>query len=144
MGPSCPTCKKSEFSHRALRAVHPYAGEFCPASITCPCCGRDSRITARSRLLSVILMLVLATAPSLLLLQAGIHLQQWKLVLVVMGGIAFYYYAIWPLVVRLKPWTEFQYWLPKSRLVGYSVYLLLPVATIALLIYLAAKFELGM
>ena len=89
-------------------------------------------------------MLVLATAPSLLLLQAGIHLQQWKLVLVVMGGIAFYYYAIWPLVVRLKPWTEFQYWLPKSRLVGYSVYLLLPVATIALLIYLAAKFELGM
>ena len=144
MGPSCPTCNKSEFSYRELRLVHPYPGEFSPASISCPACEKDSRVTAKSRLLAAILILVLAAAPSLLLLQSGVHLNRWQVILVAMGGIAFYYYAIWPIIVRLKPWTEFQYWLPKSRLVGYSVYLILPIATIALLVYLAAKFELGM
>jgi hypothetical protein len=144
MAASCPTCNKSEFSYRALRSVHPYPGEFGPASIACPSCGSDVRVTAKSRLVAAILMFVFATAPSLLMLWAGLHLHTWQIVIVAMGGIAIYYYAIWPLVVRLKPWSEFQYWLPKSRLIGYSVYLFLPVATIVLLVYLAAKFELGM
>ncbi len=144
MGPSCPRCKKSEFSYRALLSVHPYVGEFSPASITCPSCGVASRVTAKSRLLAVTLMLSLAVVPILLLAQAGVHLLKFQVVFVVIGVLSFYYLAIWPLVVRLKPWTAFQYWLPKSRLVGYSVYLLLPVATIALLIFLAAKFGLGM
>jgi len=94
--------------------------------------------------LAVALFLFFAVTPVILLAQSALQLHKWQVVLAGMGGIAFYYYAIWPLVVRLKPWTEFQYWLPKSRLVGYSVYLLLPVAMIALLIFLAAKLGLGM
>jgi hypothetical protein len=57
--------------------------------------------------------------------------------LVALGLMAGYYFGLWPIAVRLKPWSEFHYWLPKSRLVGYSVYLLLPVALLALLLYAA-------
>jgi len=144
MGPSCPQCKESDFSYRALLSVHPYFGEFRPARITCPSCGAALRVTVKSRLLSATVVLLLVIASGVLLVKAGNHLYRWQILIVVAGILAFYYLAIWPLVVQLTPWTDFQYWLPKSRLVGYSVYLLLPVAAIALFLYLAVKFGLGM
>jgi len=98
----------------------------------------------KSRLLSATVVLLLVIASGVLLVKAGNHLYRWQILIVVAGILAFYYLAIWPLVVQLTPWTDFQYWLPKSRLVGYSVYLLLPVAAIALFLYLAVKFGLGM
>ena len=144
MGPSCPQCKESDFSYRALLSVHPYFGEFSPARIICPSCGATLRVTAKARLLSATLFLFLVFATGVLLAKAGSQLHGWQLFIVVAGVLAFYSLAIWPLFVRLKPWSAFQYWLPKSRLVGYSVYLLLPVATIVLLLYLATKFGFGM
>ena len=66
-------------------------------------------------------------------------LQKWQLMLVTLGYMTSYYFGFWPLALRLKPWSEFQYWLPESRLVGYSVYLLLPVALMALLLYAAIR-----
>lgn len=144
MGPPCPQCKKSDFSYRELLSVHPYPGEFNPARITCPSCRAASRVTAKSRLLAVALILFLAIVPVLLLARAGLDLAKWQIILVVIAFLAFYNVAIWPQIVRLKPWTEWRYWLPKSRLIGYTVYLLLPIAAIALLIFLAAKLGLGM
>jgi len=144
MGPPCPQCKKSDFSYRELLSVHPYPGEFSPARIMCPSCGAASRVTAKSRLLVVALIVFLAMTPVLLLAQAGIDLAKWQMIFVVVAFLAFYNLAIWPFIVRLKPWTEFQYWLPKSRLVGYSVYLLLPIVAIGFLVFLAAKLGLGM
>lgn len=144
MGPSCPQCKKSGFSYRELLSVHPYPVEFTPARITCPSCGAASRVTAKSRLLAVALILFLAIVPVLFLARAGLDLAKWQVILVVIAFLAFYNFAIWPQIVRLKPWTEWRYWLPKSRLTGYTVYLLLPIAAIALLIFLAAKSGLGM
>ena len=144
MGPSCPRCKNSDFRYRELLSVHPHPGEFSPARITCPSCGAASRVTAKSRLFAVTLILFLVIVPVFLLARAGLDLAKWQIILVVMAILAFYNLAIWPHVVRLKPWTEWRYWLPKSRLIGYTVYLLLPIASIALLIYLAAKLGLGM
>ena len=144
MGPPCPQCKKSGFSYRALLSIHPYPGEFSPAGITCPSCEAALRVTAKSRLMAVALLLFLVAVPVVVLAWSGVELHEWQVFFVAAGSMVFYYFAIWPYVVRLKPWTAFQYWLPKSRLVGYFVYLLLPVATIALLFYLAVKFELGM
>jgi CXXC-20-CXXC protein len=144
MGPSCPQCKKSDFSYRELLSVHPYPGEFSPARITCPSCGAALRVTANSRLVAVTLILIFGIAPVFLLAWAGLDLSKWQIILFVLALLAIYNLAIWPHVVRLKPWTEWQYWLPKSRLVGYTVYLLLPIATIAFLIFLAARFGLGM
>lgn len=144
MGPSCPQCKKSDFSYRELLSVHPYPVEFSPARISCPSCNAALRITAKSRLVAVTLILFFAIAPVFMLAWAGLDLSKWQIILVVAAFLAFYNLAIWPQVVRLKPWTEWRYWLPKSRLVGYTVYLLIPIATIALLFFLAARFELGM
>lgn len=54
------------------------------------------------------------------------------------------YSIAWIYIVRLKPWCPWQYWLPGSRLVGYSVYLGIPVAVIVALIALAVHFQWGM
>lgn len=144
MKPSCPMCGWSKFSANALRELHPYAGDNPPIGISCPSCGERLRVTAKSRLFAGTLIILHAVAPTYLLIQAGVQLGKWLMALTVFTGLAFYYFVVWPLIVRLKPWSEFQYWLPKSRLVGYGVYLLLPVTIMALLIYVAAKSELGM
>lgn len=94
--------------------------------------------------MAVFLLLFLVAVPIVVLARWGVDLSKWHVFFVAVGIMVFYYFAIWPYVVRLKPWTAFRYWLPKNRLVGYSVYLVLPVATIVLLFYLAVKFELGM
>jgi hypothetical protein len=55
-------------------------------------------------------------------------------------ALAFCYALVWPHVIRLEEWRpHFKYWLPKSRVVGYSVYLLLPIAVMALLFYLGIR-----
>ena len=137
MGPSCPRCHKARFSYRALLGVHPYPGESSPIRIACPSCGEVLRVTAKSRFLgaavvvSILPLLIVVTR----LLLSPLH--KWQLMLVALGLMAGYYFGLWPIAVRLKRWSEFQYWLPKSRLVGYSVYLLLPVALLALLLYAA-------
>jgi hypothetical protein len=71
-------------------------------------------------------------------------LTEWQFLVAILSVMAAYYFAIWPLIVRLKPWSDFHYWLPQSRLVGYSVYLLLPVGIVVLALYLAVKFKVGM
>ncbi len=143
MRPSCPHCKKSEFRYRALLSVHPRVGESSPARITCPSCGSALRVTAKARLIGAGAVVGALIGSIFLLARSPIPLREWQVILVAFGVIAGYYFAVWPVVVRLKPWTPFQYWLPKSRIVGYFVYLFVPVALIALLFYLAAKFKAG-
>ena len=144
MGPSCPNCGKSEFRYRALLSVHPSPGEMSPTLITCPSCGSNLRVTAKSRLLGAATFLSLVIASAMLLATLPMTLMEWQFLTAILSVMAAYYFAIWPLIVRLKPWSEFQYWLPKSRLVGYSVYLLLPLGIMALALYLAVKFKVGM
>jgi hypothetical protein len=131
---------KSEFRYGALLSLHPYPGEFSPARITCPSCGMALRVTAKSRLAGAGILFGAVVGCALLLARSSIHLREWQVMLVMLGIFATYYFAFWPVAVRLKPWSQYQYWLPKSRLVGYSVYLLIPVALMALLLYLAIKF----
>ncbi len=49
-----------------------------------------------------------------------------------------------PLFVKATKFKPMQYWLPQSRIVGYLVYLVLPVSMIALVIYLLVHFNVGM
>jgi len=71
----------------------------------------------------------------------GVH--GWHFVPLLIVGFMLYSIA-WPSIVRLKPWTPWRYWLPKSRLLGYTVYLVIPVATMIFVIFLAAHFKWGM
>jgi hypothetical protein len=132
---------KSEFRYQELLSVHPYPGEFSPARITCPSCGTELRVTAKSRLFAAGAVFSSLLGGIFVLVRLHIHLHKWQTMLLAFGVIAAYYFAIWPLIVRLKPWTPFQYWLPKSRLVGYYVYLLIPLVVMALLLCLAVKFR---
>ena len=143
MRASCPRCMKSEFSYRALLSAHPYFGEFSPTRITCPSCGVPLRVTARSRFLAAGAVVGSLIACMLLLGLLPIQLHKWQVILVALGVVTAYYFMVWPTIVRLKPWTPFQYWLPKSRLIGYFVYLVIPVALMASLLFLAVKFGAG-
>jgi len=140
MRPSCPRCFRSEFPYRALLSVHPAAGESSPYCITCPSCGTELRVTAKSRLFAAVAIVGSFIGCMFLLGLSPVQLSKWQAVAVAMAILAAYYFAVWPLVVRFKPWSPFRYWLPKSRLIGYTVYLLIPVAMMALILYLAIKF----
>ena len=50
---------------------------------------------------------------------------------------------IWLALVKPVPFQEFRYYLPDSRLVGYLIYLVLPVGTIITLLFAAAYFGVG-
>ena len=56
--------------------------------------------------------------------------------------------VIWPLtfpvMVRAKKFKQRKYWLPKSRLLGYFIYLVVPITVIVLALVLASYLGLGM
>ncbi len=139
MSPSCPHCSKSSFTYRTLLAVHPYPGESSPAKIACPSCGETLRVKASSRFLAAALIVSILPLIAVVMALFPSPLDDWQLVLVVSALMAGYYFVFWPLAVRLKPWSEFQYWLPKSRIVGYAVYLLLPISLMVLIFFAAIR-----
>ncbi len=56
--------------------------------------------------------------------------------------------AVWlltfPVIVKAKKYHQRQYWLPKNRLFGYFVYLVVPVCVIVLALTVAVHFKVGM
>jgi hypothetical protein len=143
MGPQCPKCHRADFSFRALLVVHPYPGEFSPALIRCPSCGAELRVTAKSRLASAVVCLGILAGLAVLAAKTGVSLDGGAFVALLVAWVGLYAMA-WLYIVRLKPWTPWQYWLPESRVVGYSVYLGLPVALLVALIGLAVHFKWGL
>jgi hypothetical protein len=143
MGPRCPQCHRSEFSFRALQSVHPYPGEFSPARIVCPSCRAALRVTAMSRVASAFVCLGILAVLVALALKIGVSFQGWRVVPLLVAWVANYSIA-WIFIVRLKPWTPFRYWLPKSRVIGYTVYFGMPVAAIVFVLTLAVHFKWGM
>jgi hypothetical protein len=111
--------------------------------IVCPACRAKLRVTTMSRLAAALTALGILLAVVLLPSLAGFQLRGWQSVLLLVTCIPLYLLA-WPRIVRLKPWTPFKYWLPKSRVLGYAVYLLIPVSAIILLFYFAVRFQWGM
>src|SRR5262245_25213500 len=143
MGPRCPYCHQSQFTYRALVGVHP-AAHVIPEKIVCPSCHAELRVTAMSRLTGGIAFFATMVTIALLPSTMETRWETWELLLAISAGFILYSFE-WVFIVRLKPWTpHFQYWLPKSRVVGYSVYLLVPVAVIALILYLAVHFRWGL
>lgn len=143
MKPSCPSCKKSDFSYGSLLAVHPAPGEFRPFSITCPSCGAALRVTAKSRLFSAGLIIGSYIVLVTVFWRFPHQLPTWQISALALTDLATYYLVAWPLIVRLKPWSPFQYWLPKSRLLGYLVYLVVPLGIMTLLFFVLARFKVG-
>lgn len=57
-------------------------------------------------------------------------------------------FTVWlitfPLVVKAKKYRARQYWLPKSRALGYLVYFVVPVGVIIMALATAIHFQVGM
>jgi hypothetical protein len=143
MGPRCPRCDRTDFSFRALHAVHPHPGEFSPSRIICPSCRAVLRVTAISRLVSAFVCLCILAGLIVLAAALGVSLKGWRLAPLIVAWLVVYSIS-WIYIVRLKSWTPWQYWLPKSRVLGYTVYLGIPVATIVSVFSLAVHFKWGM
>lgn len=137
-------CGKCEFGYGEILSLAPGHVEFEPSSVICSLCGVRLRITTRSRIKFSLVIFV--TIFGGLVLFGYMNPKLSLLAYVVVGGsIALTsYLLVWPMQVELEKWSPFNYWLPKSRLVGYGVYLLLPAMLIIGIFILAVKFELGM
>lgn len=59
------------------------------------------------------------------------------------GLFMIFWFATYPVFLRVKPYKKKEIWLPKSRIIGYLVYLLLPVIVFFSLLLLAAHFKIG-
>ena len=96
-----------------------------------------------SRVVGALVIFGLLFGPIALAIQTGISLDGWRIAALSIASLGLYFIA-WIKIVRLKPWTPWQYWLPNSRIVGYSVYLGLPLVAIVLVLFLATHFKWGM
>ena len=64
---------------------------------------------------------------------------------IIAGGIALIVWLLtFPAIVKAKKFRQRHYWLPKSRVLGYFVYLVVPVGLVLLALVLAVHFEVGM
>jgi hypothetical protein len=56
--------------------------------------------------------------------------------------------VMWPLafpvIIKTRKYEQRQYWLPKSRALGYLIYLVVPVSIVVLTLTAAIYFEVGM
>jgi len=137
-------CKKYKLSYREVLSLSPGPIELQPICFKCPVCDEAFRITWGSRAeffcwLTIFLVGAIYGSTYFDSKNSGI----WLLVIPAFP-LGLSYFVVWPMIVRLEPWAPFEIWLPKSRLVGYSVYLLLPASVILGLLFLAVKMEWGM
>jgi hypothetical protein len=133
----CPICGKSGFRYTTLLNAWP-GREWSPQVICCPDCGAELRLTTRARWAAVLLMFVPAGA--LILWRPGTTIFMGALAL----AWAISFFIAWPRIVSFQKWSPFKVWLPKGRIVGYTVYLLLPLVIMFGLLWLGAMNGWGM
>jgi hypothetical protein len=142
----CPKCRGYEITvDEAEHLLPTKASTEDPPGITCKKCHAKLKATWGSILLFIVLFLASAfalvslTLSAIRVTHAPSKFETPILILAAILGYFLCYRLIWPRMIRLDEWAPRRYWLPKSRVVGYSVYLLLPMAVIVLLFYLGIR-----
>jgi uncharacterized integral membrane protein len=142
----CPKCRGYKITvDEAEHLLPTKASTEDPPGITCKKCHAKLKATWGSILL--FMGLLLAVASTLVSLSeyavrvshVPLKFETPILILAAIVGYFLCYRLMWPRIIRLDEWAPRKYWLPKSRIVGYSVYLLLPIAVIMLLFYLGIR-----
>ena len=130
MNLSCPICKKYEFTYGEILHMSPGGHEFSPNRLDCGGCNARLRITRKSRLLFIAIFFV-SLIGNIFGMNAIFPKASKVLLLISMVSvITCVYFIIWPRIVESEYWAPYKYWLPKSRLLGYTVYLVLPISVI--------------
>lgn len=141
MNLSCPICGNYILSYKEKMTLAPLPNQFSLPTVKCKSCGELLCSTFLSRLILVSLTFGV-------ILKIGFYFDdpklsgfQFSVMFLSVGSL--FYFGIWQFIVRLKKWRPPEEYLPKSRLVGYSLYLILPITLMITLLYLAIRFEWG-
>jgi hypothetical protein len=109
----------------------PKTFQFTPPHFMCPKCQEKLGSTELSRFYCVI-ALVLTLLFSLIVsgkVISGLSelLMTVVITIFVLINLKINQYILWPFIINLKKWETLQSSLPKSRFVGYSLFLVLPI-----------------
>jgi hypothetical protein len=137
----CPNCKEYTLTYWEKMSLAPKKDIVLP-SVICRNCQFKIGTTSTSRY-GFILFFVFCMALGLFIV-AKLNLNSIFAPIPFLISLAASYFLVWPYLVRVKPWCDFKYYLPKSRLVGYGIYLFIPIVLIVGLFVLGIKFGWGM
>lgn len=122
----CPTCKDYRLSYKDKLKLSPSYGTV--RAMICPKCGSVVCSTSLSRSLFILFILVPILA------YGFIHGPSDLPKHIVIGLITLHllidYLVFWPLTMQVKKWKPLKSYLPKSRIVGYTLYLFIPIILI--------------
>ncbi len=151
MRTSCANCLTYKLSYKQKLKISPSWGYV--SFLECPNCKTIICSTFLSRLL-FILFLLLATI-NLGLYSKSLDLTNVQLSIIVASIFVLAYFIVWPIIVRTKKWKPLEDYLPtfrivgwlenglpKSRIVGYFLFLLLPIFFMVCCIFVAIKLNL--
>jgi CXXC-20-CXXC protein len=137
---TCPNCGCSKFPYKLL--LNSYSARGWNRPIKCPSCKHNLQVTVVSKLAFALASLVLPFAGIVLVLHESPSIVVADSIGISIAALSIFVIA--PTIVQFKLWAPYRYWLPKSRVVGYSVYLLLPIALMVLLFAIAVHYQWGM
>jgi hypothetical protein len=124
----CFNCGYS-LSHAERVELTPKTFQFTPPHFICPNCQEKLGSTELSRFVCVLALLFSLFATVIVI--SGFSLSKSFMPVVMMVfvliNLKINQYIIWPFIVNLKKWETLQASLPKSRLVGYSMFLVMPI-----------------
>jgi len=107
--------------------------QFTPPHFLCPNCQNKLGSTELSRffcVIALVLTLFLSLIVSVIVISwfnFSESLMTVQIAIFVLINFKINQYIIWPYIIKLKKWETLQASLPKSRLVGYSLFLVLPL-----------------
>ena len=128
----CITCNQYSLKYKERLSLTPRRSylftpqPYMPPSIECPLCHETIGATELSRLICLLILFISIVASGFLV---RLFPSDYLLILIpilVFVGFTLNILVIWPNIIRLKRWEAFEDALPKSRLVGYSAFVLLP------------------
>lgn len=137
----CVYCNNYTLSYQQKRLLTPKVFQFTPASVECPKCQEQLGSTEVSRALCVLSLIATLLACMIALGGSAENISMPMVSFIVVICYSINNYFLWPKLIRIKKWQTLSDSLPKSRLVGYLIFFVLPVCFIIGLLYLGVYFE---
>lgn len=140
MRKKCPICSEQYFNYEELLTLTPQPLQFSPASLDCPCCKEKLGSTVFSKFMCGFILVFSLIGGMLGLAVLFPDLSKIGITVYALTTMVLNYRVIWPSIIRLKKWETIEDLLPRSRLIRYTLFLILPILFIMLLFTLAIYF----
>jgi len=143
MKKKCPICNQHFFKYKELLTVTPQPFQFTPASLDCPRCKAKIGSTVFSKFICGVILISSLIGGMIGLANFFPNLSKPEIAIFTLTVMALNFRIFWPATIRLKNWETMEDILPKSRAIGYLLFLIWPVATIIGLFVVAITFKWG-